>query len=137
MSKVLVDTNVLIYAKDSSSIYHLPSLTFLEGGDELYTTSKNLNEYYSVVTRGESPLLTPQEALQDLEEFVSRFEVLYPTEASRQKLFDLVLQRSLKGLKIHDLEIASVAIVNGIRLLATFNSSDFNSIDAIEPYVPK
>ena len=99
MTKMLVDTNVLVYAKDSSSIHHLPSLTILEGDYDLYTTSKNLNEYYSVVTRGDNPLLKPAEALQDLVEFASRFAILYPTEISRQKLFDIILKHQPRGLK--------------------------------------
>ena len=137
MSKVLVDTNVLVYAKDSSSIHHLPSLAILNGEYELYTTSKNLNEYYAVVTRGEKPLLSPAEALQDLKEFVSRFEILYPTEVSRQTLFDLVLKFQIKGLRIHDFEIASIALINSIPLIATFNYSDFKALEGVEVMIPK
>ena len=96
MSKVLVDTNILVYAKDSSSVHHIASLSILNSGHELFLASKNLNEYYSVVTRGENSLIKPSEALLDLREFVSRFEILYPTEESRLILFDLILDISLK-----------------------------------------
>jgi len=45
MSKILVDTNILIYAKDSSSSFHSIANNVFNNGDELYLTSKNLSEY--------------------------------------------------------------------------------------------
>jgi len=85
MSKLLIDTNVLIYFKDSSSIHHKASANLLTGRGQFFITSKNLSEYYSVVTKGDNPFLTSTEALQDLDEFISNFDVLYPTDASYQK----------------------------------------------------
>jgi predicted nucleic acid-binding protein len=49
MSKVLVDTNVLIYAKDVASNHHDVSLALLRQPEEFFVTIKNLTEYYAVV----------------------------------------------------------------------------------------
>lgn len=120
MSRVLIGTNVLIYLKDEHSIHHSASLNLISGNYKLFTTSKNLVEYYSVVTRGEFPLLRPEEALADLNEFTILFKVLYPSISSQRKLNDLISSHSPKGLLIHDFEIASIAMVNGILKIATF-----------------
>lgn len=66
MSKLLVDTNILIYSKDSSSVFHDFAERVIKSNTKLYTTSKNLSEYYAVVTKGSSPLLSPLEALKDI-----------------------------------------------------------------------
>jgi hypothetical protein len=80
------------------------------------------------VTKGDLPFLTPLEALQDLDEFISYFEILYPSAASHQKLSQLVSLNKPKGLRIHDFEMASIALVNGVSTIATFNKSDFKQI---------
>lgn len=136
MNKLLIDTNVLIYSKDTSSIFHKASINLLEGKDQLFVASKSLAEYYAVVTRGQTPLLTPSEALNDIHEFVMYFEVLYPSLVSYQKLLELVKIYAPKGLKIHDFEIASIALVNEIDKIATFNRSDFQQIVDLEVIVP-
>jgi predicted nucleic acid-binding protein len=136
MSKLLIDTNILVYSKDSLSAYHQSSLALIKGANQLYLTAKNITEYYSVVTKGENPLLTPKEALRDLVDFSSVCATLYPSEASRQILFDLILRHNPKGLKIHDFEIAAIALANGINKIATFNKSDFLPIESLEVITP-
>jgi|GEM_PF-2144154 len=66
MNKALIDTNIMIYAKDKSSAFHKISIKFFKGDYALFLTNKNLVEYYSAVTRGAHPLLSPTEALIDI-----------------------------------------------------------------------
>ena len=136
MSRLLIDTNILVYSKDKSSAFHQASIKLFEGPDHLFTTSKNLAEYYAVVTKGETPFLTATEALNDLAEIVSYCEVLYPTPSSFQKLQELIQLYRQKGLTIHDIEIASIAMVNDVAHVATFNRQDFQRIAGIEVVVP-
>lgn len=77
MSKLLLDTNILIYSKDKSSQFHLKSQALLGSSFDFYITSKHLSEYYSVTTKGVTPLLTSEQALADLEEFSAYFTILY------------------------------------------------------------
>jgi len=132
MSKILVDTNVLVYAKDADSEYHQASIKLLEGSGQLFITSKNLTEYYAVVTKGEKPLLRTTEALNDIEEFISICKILYTSEITQQKLVQLILKYQPKGLLIHDFEIAAIALANDVKKLATFNRRDFQGIKEIE-----
>lgn len=136
MSRLLIDTNILVYSKDISSAFHLASTKLFKGPDQLFTTSKNLAEYYAVVTKGEAPFLSATEALDDLTEFSSYCEVLYPTPLSFRKLQELIQLYSPKGLRIHDIEIASIAMVNNIAKVATFNRQDFQKIEGMEVVVP-
>jgi predicted nucleic acid-binding protein len=132
MRKVLVDTNVLIYAKDTSSVFHQVAFNIFQGGESLFITSKNLTEYYAVTTRGAQPLLTPSEALQDINEFTSNCSLLFPNEASHRQLSSLILKYQPIGLLVHDFEIAAIAIAHGIKQIATLNKKDFSIISEIE-----
>lgn len=102
MSKILVDTNVLIYAKDASSVYHKAAISVFNSKNDLLLTSKNLTEYYAVTTKGSQPLLAPSEALLDINEFISTCTLLFPSAASHQQLSMLILKYKPKGLLVHD-----------------------------------
>lgn len=136
MSKILLDTNVLVYAKDNSSSFHDAAVGVFNGSDELYLTIKNLVEYYAVVTKGEQPMLSSKEAMEDLNEFVNSCTLLYSGEVSRHKLSELILKYNPKGTLIHDYEIAAIALVNGVKKIVTFNKNDFERVTEIEVIVP-
>lgn len=129
MSKCLLDTNVLVYAMDRDSRFHGWAMGVLEGPQQCVTSSKNLSEYYAVVTKGEDPLVTPEEALSDMLTFMQMLEIYYPNELSGQYLMELIKNHRPKGLHIHDMEIAAIALANGVTCIATLNTKDFDSID--------
>ncbi|MGB3777838.1 MAG: PIN domain-containing protein [Tunicatimonas sp.] len=132
MSKLLLDTNLLYYAIDKTSAFHLASQRFIDEVDhDLYTTAKNISEFLVATTRGDSPTLTPQQALESVQDFQKIMTVVYPNEKSFSQLRTLIQQYNPKGKKIHDYEIAAIAIAHGITLVATFNSSDFAKITEI------
>ncbi|MCF6269696.1 MAG: type II toxin-antitoxin system VapC family toxin [Melioribacteraceae bacterium] len=133
MNKVLLDTNLLIYAIDEDSKYFdLVQELINDDTLKLFTTSKNLSEFLSVVTRIPKSSLSIEEAVLIIEEFQNTFTILYPTEESYSILIDLLNKHSPSGLKIHDYEIASIAISNKIKNVATFNKKDFESIEEIK-----
>lgn len=138
MSKpVLLDTNVLIYAIDTRSAFHQDSLRFMdtyEGG--LYTTSKNLSEYISAGTGGDDPLFSTEEAVQDIEDFANFITILYPDERSLSQLKALLSRYNVRGKRVHDIEIAAIALTNDIEHIATFNTKDFKSLAEISIIQP-
>lgn len=136
MNKILLDTNILIYAKDSESVFHDWAVNVIRKNRGV-VTFKNLMEYYAVVTKGERPFLSPLEAWEDIEEFSNLFEVIFPSSESRKRLKELIVKIRPKGLKIHDFEIASTALGNDIKRLATLNNDDFRGIDGLEIIRPK
>ena len=136
MNSLLLDTNVLIYIKDKSSSFHAWAQEILHGEYIFYTTSKNLSEYYAVTTKGSEPALSPQMALSDLHAYVEFCKILFPDSASQDVLFDLIARDSPTGLKVHDYEIAAIAIANGIIHIATNNPGDFKRIDDLQIISP-
>lgn len=136
MISLLVDTNVLIYVKDRSSEFHAWAQSIFHGEFTLYTTSKNLSEYYAATTRGEEPLLSAEMALSDLSDFTRFCQILFPDPTSQDVLFRLLSEVKPAGLKVHDFEIASIAIANGISHLATNNPDDFKRIAGLELIKP-
>lgn len=138
MSKaILFDTNVLVYAKDQPSSFHNKAVRFLDNYEgEIYTTSKNLTEYLVATTRGDTPISPLSEALEDIDDFINVFSILYPDKKSYQKLLQLLTQHQHRGKKIHDYEIAAIALVNNIKQIATFNEKDFSGIAGVQVINP-
>lgn len=132
-NKILLDTNILIYSIDADSKYHKKSLEILLHPEyELFTTSKNISEFLVVLTRAESVKITVIEALEILSELLSGITILYPNEQSRLILYKLLKKYNPSGLRIHDFEIISIALANGIKRIATENISDFKNIEEIK-----
>lgn len=132
MNKILVDTNVLVYAIDKDSRFYLRSRKLLfESTPELFTTSKNLIEFLTVVTRGKEIPLPIEKAILVLKDFSRAFTILYPTKGSFVILEGLLEKYRPTGLKIHDYEIISIGLANGINQIATFNSKDFEDIEEV------
>ncbi|MGM0453816.1 MAG: type II toxin-antitoxin system VapC family toxin [Thermodesulfobacteriota bacterium] len=133
MNSILVDTNVLIYATDEDSTFFEPAQSLISRSDlDLYTTSKNLTEFLSVVTRHPRNRISVSDAITVIDDFYDIFQILYPTKKSYGILLTLLNQYRPAGLKIHDFEIAGIGLANGIKHIATFNEKDFNTIAEVE-----
>ena len=132
MNKVLVDTNIFVYGIDEDSIYYRQAKLILDQREkQLVTTSKNLTEFLSVVTKSSGYGLTSELALEIVEEIIQSVEVIYPSQESMAILLDLVHRYSPSGLRIHDFEIISIGLAHGIQKVATFNTKDFKSVKEI------
>ena len=131
--RILIDTNILIYSIDVDSKFHHKSIKLLLNPDnELYTTSKNISEFLVVLTRAESIKITVLEALDILSELLINITILYPTEQTQNIFYKLLKKYTPTGLRIHDFEIVSIALANGIKNIATQNISDFKNIEEIK-----
>jgi len=123
MNSVLIDTNVLIYALDSNSIYYHQSIKILMNNDlELYVTTKNISEYFSVCSK-----LKIDETIiwKFYEELKLNTILLFPDNKSIYLLEHLLKKYKPTGNRIYDLEIFSIMISHGIEEIATFNLDDF------------
>ena len=131
MSKLLLDTNVLIYSIDEGSKYFNKAHNIFSEQFELYTTSKNLSEFLSVITRIPNPL-SLKDALIVIEDFVNGMTILYPNAESFIVFKDLLQKYQPVGLQIHDYEILSIGLTNKVTTIATFNEKDFNKVNEIK-----
>ena len=134
MSKLLLDTNVLIYSIDEGSKYFKQANKIFTKQFELYTTSKNLSEFLAVITRIPKNPMSLKDALLVVKDFSDALTVIYPDEDSFKIFIDLLKQYQPVGLHIHDYEIISIALSNKIQTIATFNEKDFEKVNDIELY---
>jgi len=131
-NKLLVDTNILVYAIDEDSQFYVASRSVLQLRNKtLFTTSKNLTEFLTVMTRSSGYGLSAETALNLLQKLIQQLEILYPTPDSLATFLELVASYQPSGLKLHDFEIISIALANGISEIATFNKKDFQTIAEI------
>ncbi len=112
---------------------HNKSLDILfDPESELYTTSKNISEFLVVLTRAESVKINVVEALDILTDLLSNINILYPSERTNSIFYEMIRKYKPSGLRIHDFEIISIALANGVNHIATQNISDFKNIEEIE-----
>lgn len=132
MSKVLIDTNILVYGIDQDSTFFQRSRNILDGSDhQLVTTSKNLLEFLAVVTRNSGYDLKTELALEILDDIIRGIDVLYPSQDSLAIFLKLMNRYQPSGLKVHDFEILSIGLAAGIHQVATFNEKDFKNVQEI------
>lgn len=132
MSKVLVDTNILVYGIDEDSAFFKRARKILEQDKyQLVTTSKNLIEFLAVTTKPSGYNLNNDTALEIVEEIIQGIDIVYPTQESMAIFLDFMNRYQPGGLKVHDFEIISIGLANGIHEVATFNSKDFKSVKEI------
>jgi predicted nucleic acid-binding protein len=137
MNKILLDTNVLIYALDNKSQFHSACQNLLLSTEILcFTTSKNLSEYLAVVTRLPKNPLPIETAVKAMIALLENVTLLHSTQSSMAIFRDLLLKHRPTGLKIHDYEIAGIALSQGITTIATYNERDFKDISEIRVFVP-
>lgn len=129
MSKILADTNILVYAIDEDSKFFNRSRNILEQEKyKVVTTSKNLIEFLAVTTKASGYNLSNNEALEIIEEIIEGIEIVYPSQESMAIFLELMNKYQPKGLKVHDFEIISIGLAHGIKDVATFNTKDFKSV---------
>ena len=134
MSKLLLDTNALIYSIDEGSKYFNKAQKLFSEPFELCTTSKNLSEFLAVVTRIPKIPLPLNDASLIVEDFINVMTIYYPTQESFLTFQDLIRKYKPSGLQIHDYEIVSIGLANQTTTIATFNEKDFKKIKEIELY---
>ncbi len=138
MKRALIDTNVLVYFLDSSSKYHLWSRQLLYSkSTRFFTTSKNISELLCFLSSNKQESYDIEEALLLVNTISRVFEVLYPSLESSQKCYEICRQVKEKGskkfgLRIHDIEIAAIGLVNRINHIVTVNVRDFKDIPDVD-----
>lgn len=127
-SKIVFDTNILIYALDADSVHHAFAVKIFKSFKNCYITSKTVSEFVAVLSK--MGLYNVIEI--ELERLNSIFTILTPNENSLKIFKDLVLKYRPKGNRVYDFEIVSVMLAYDIKKIATINTDDFKSIKEIE-----
>ena len=125
MTATLIDTNILVYAHDpvegEKAARALEVLDQLQGTHEGRLSAQCLAEFFVVVTRGESPLLSQGEAGQQVDLLSQAFHTLDITP--------MIVMEAARGVRQHqfsywDAQIWATARLNQIPVILT---EDFQS----------
>ncbi len=135
--KCLFDTNILIFARDKTSLRHQKAVELfkdLEAGKfEAFVSYQNLLEFTAVLTRVYK--ISQKEVAGDLELLLSspKIRVIYPTLATLPIFLKLLKKDT--GVYVYDLYLAATAKTNGIEIIIS-NDNDFQKIKEVNLFNP-
>lgn len=145
-TRIFLDTNILVYAHDTSSQQHIVSANLLAaaiaGQLHAVLAEQNLLELYRILTNPVAMKNKPLTATQAKELIENTylnelFQIIYPTPASLQKVLDLAVQKNITSARIFDLRLAATALSAQVDIFATFNTQDFIGIDGLTVLPPQ
>jgi len=140
----LLDSNVIVYAADSSSPFHIPSRTLRDKGFNgeisLCVCPQVLKEFFAVITnpkRVTTPI-TPAEAMAEVENYFRAEKILkiYPGADILARLIILFGKYEVKRQEIFDLQLVATMLSNDIKRLYTYNKEHFLRFTEIEVLTP-
>jgi predicted nucleic acid-binding protein len=142
---VFVDTNILIYAHQALSAFHVQATAKLNAlvaaGHGLWISRQVLREYLAVMSRpGALTAPVPMTALlADVQSFQAQFLLAEDGPAVTTHLLNLLGSVPCAGKQIHDANIVATMLAYGIPKLLTNNVADFTRFSAqisVIPLVP-
>ncbi len=131
VSTLFVDTNILVYATNSFSPWHLLATERLQEhrryGVDLVISTQIVREYLAVASRSSITTGAPRvyEMLDNVQLFRTQFRVVLNTEFVLDHLLTLIQSIPVAGRQIHDANIVATMQVYGVGHLLTHNTTDF------------
>lgn len=140
----LLDTNLLVYASDTKSEFHVPSNELLVSAHAknagFCITPQIASEFCAVVTdrrRVRNPV-SPADAVTAIKEVLLLPGLtLLPVPFNVTELFlGLLAKYPCVGTVVFDAFLVATMLGNGVRRLYTYNSRDFGLFEGIEVLQP-
>jgi len=138
MAKILIDTNILLYAIDSQSKFYQSSFNLfqkIEGGEfDACISERSLYEMAAVLT---SPAFSSKVNMDQIKEYLQYltselFTILYTNPQITATTWRLFLNLPSRKNRIYDLVLASTAIENEVEIIYTKNVKDFEDVKEIK-----
>ena len=143
MSRILLDTNVVLRLVDNESPQHELVRTAVETlaarSNELLLAPQVIIEFWVVATRPAEVNgfgLEPAFVSERIRQLRARFELLAETPELFDRWMELVIKRDLKGKRAHDARLAAIALVHRVDTILTLNAADFAGIDGLAALHP-
>lgn len=140
--RVLIDTNVLVYATDSASP-HCPAASALlaaaaTGGFLGCVAPQILLEFVSVVTnhRRVASVRTPADAWSAADSFAQAFEMLTPPADLFARVALLGRTLGTRAQDVFDLAIAVTALESDVRAIYSYDSTVFSRVSGMSVREP-
>jgi uncharacterized protein len=140
----LLDTNILVYAADSTSVFHKPAKILrqrgLAGKASLCICPQVLNEFFAVVTdpkRVGRPR-SQEEAQLEVEKYHRSRNILkiFPGPDIIERTLDLLKHHNTAKQGIFDLHLVATMLSNNVTRLYTYNQDHFIKFNEIELLTP-
>lgn len=126
MQKILLDSNILVYAFDKSVVFHDSARQILDSDTELYATNSTLYEFYRVMTsKPFQQKFSLENVIQALDFYKQRLNILYPTQVTDYILAELINQHKPKSGQIWDSLVLAQSLENKIDIIYTKNTKHF------------
>ena len=141
IERVLLDTNVLVYAMNRDSEHHDSCRNLLEraadGEVSACLAQQILFEYFAVVTsaRQMPKPLSVAEAASDVERLSDLFPILQPTAGVVSLALSLARTLGVVGRRIFDLVLAATMLENGVTAIYTYDDH-FANMPGVVPLRP-
>ncbi|GAA6622486.1 type II toxin-antitoxin system VapC family toxin [Scytonema sp. NUACC26] len=140
--KIFVDTNVLIFATNSVSPWHLAATetlqTMRETGIELFVSPQVLREYLAAATRLNvtGSELQIEKIWENVNTFRTEFTVLEDNNLVLSALIELLRNFPTAGRQVYDANIVATMQVHNIGHLLTHNVADFSRFSTLIQILP-
>ncbi len=142
--KILLDSNILVYAYDKLSSNHEQAKKIVEktidGEIDACITAQVLYEFFAVITNPKKAAvpMSLDEAADLCSELweCSEIEKISSTELTPSEVFRLAKEKKLSGAGIFDCVLAITAKENGVDAVYTENVRDFKNYDFLKVINP-
>lgn len=124
---MLVDSNILVYAINSSSPKHKRAQKFLqENIGKLYLSHQNIFETLRVLTHPKfSSPMSPSDAINAVNPIMKVCRIIAPDYKTHHLTLELIKKHKLSADRIFDAYLVATAVSNDIKQIATDNEKDF------------
>jgi predicted nucleic acid-binding protein len=141
--KIVLDTNILLYASDTKSPFWKQSKQVIEQGIEegvqFYLPDKVLYEFFAVLSsKAYSKMITHSQAVELLGFYLlsDQFIKISSTEYTLFLTYELIQKYGTNGKRVFDLAIVSIANEHEIPVIYTKNTKDFKGIEEVRAVDP-
>ncbi len=142
MSRILVDSNILIYAINTSSPKNRLAREFIKTSfrnSQLYLAQQNITESLRILTHKKFPHPWPiEDAVNQISKFTDKVLIISPNIKTLFYFLEIVKKTKITGNKIFDAYLAATALSNNIDTIATDNIKDFSifkEVKVINPFI--
>lgn len=141
MNKVLFDSNILIYAHDTSSPYHEKSTQAIKHSlknERVFLSTQNYLEAFRIWTQKIPKPITGMQAWQIIQYYLthSSLTTIFFQDKTISQLHHLVDKYSIRGVHIFDAQLVATMLEHDVEMLYTANAKDFEGFDEIEVINP-
>ena len=127
-TKLVLDTNILVYGINEESKYFEKIRTVLEDKQySFFVITKTISEFVSVLSKLKRYDVIEKElpAIQD------QFKIIFPNKNSLRLFHKLIKKYKPVGNRVFDIEIVSIMLSKKIKNLFSINVKDFKDVEEI------